>query len=421
LWFALVTVAHLWGEGLVHIDRRVRIDAPPLAASFVTRFSFRAVLPLGVAILVLAGARRAGRSLSWPALLWAAAGAAAAWALSLALFNGVHDLTAPNHHLTQYAYEAARVHHPAAFLRGFAAHIAGYKPHVKAHPPGFVLLLWLVARMRISPAGAEVGLCVAGGAAAVPAVLVALRRMAGEPWARAAAPFLVLTPAAVWFASSADAFFAGVGAWAVALLVLAATAGQRRSGDRLAVGGGLLFGLTLYLSYGLVLLAIIPAGVAAARRNLRPLALAAGGLAPVAMAFRIGGFAWLHGLRATLPQYAMSAARYRPQSYFWFGNLGAFAIVLGPAVGPAMARLRDRGVWLLVGLSGAAVLLADASALSKAEVERIWLPFAPWIMAAAASFWEAGRATEGRSDAGRGWLALSAATGLFLAFTLRLP
>jgi hypothetical protein len=36
-----------------------------------------------------------------------------------------------------------------------------------------------------------------------------------------------------------------------------------------------------------------------------------------------------------------------------------------------------------VVLSGAAVvivLLADLSQMSKAEVERIWLPFVPWLM-----------------------------------------
>ena len=31
-----------------------------------------------------------------------------------------------------------------------------------------------------------------------------------------------------------------------------------------------------------------------------------------------------------------------------------------------------------------AVLLADASRMSKAEVERIWLPFVPWLLLATA-------------------------------------
>ncbi|MGC1732899.1 MAG: hypothetical protein WA731_09590, partial [Pseudonocardiaceae bacterium] len=38
---------------------------------------------------------------------------------------------------------------------------------------------------------------------------------------------------------------------------------------------------------------------------------------------------------------------------------------------------------LLCGAAALAVLVADLSGLSKAEVERIWLPFAVWLVAAA--------------------------------------
>ena len=34
---------------------------------------------------------------------------------------------------------------------------------------------------------------------------------------------------------------------------------------------------------------------------------------------------------------------------------------------------------LLVGATVLVVAAADASAMSKAEVERIWLPFVPWL------------------------------------------
>ncbi|MGH8966521.1 MAG: hypothetical protein ACRDXB_14510, partial [Actinomycetes bacterium] len=36
------------------------------------------------------------------------------------------------------------------------------------------------------------------------------------------------------------------------------------------------------------------------------------------------------------------------------------------------------------GAAAIAVLIADLSGLSKAEVERIWLPFAVWLIAGAA-------------------------------------
>jgi hypothetical protein len=50
-----------------------------------------------------------------------------------------------------------------------------------------------------------------------------------------------------------------------------------------------------------------------------------------------------------------------------------------------------------------AVILADVSGLSKAEVERIWLPFAVWLTAGAAAL---------PARARRGWLAAQAATAL---------
>jgi hypothetical protein len=40
---------------------------------------------------------------------------------------------------------------------------------------------------------------------------------------------------------------------------------------------------------------------------------------------------------------------------------------------------------LLAGAAVAAVVVADLSGLSKGEVERIWLPFAPWVTTAAAA------------------------------------
>ncbi len=51
---------------------------------------------------------------------------------------------------------------------------------------------------------------------------------------------------------------------------------------------------------------------------------------------------------------------------------------------------------MLLVLSGAAVrpvLLADASQMSKAEVERIWLPFVPWLLLSCALLPERWRRT----------------------------
>src|SRR5206468_2798645 len=148
------------------------------------------------------------------------------------------------------------------------------------------------------------------------------------------------------------------------------------------LGGGLLFGGALMLSYGLAVLVVVPLIVAVRYRRVRPLLVAAAGVAIVILAFAGAGFWWFAGLRESLVQYRASVARFRPQSYFWLGDLGAFAIALGPATAVALARLRERGTWLLVAGGLVAVAAADISGFSKAEVERIWLPFAPWILVA---------------------------------------
>ncbi len=67
-----------------------------------------------------------------------------------------------------------------------------------------------------------------------------------------------------------------------------------------------------------------------------------------------------------------------------------------------MPRLRDPRLWLLVGGGLAAIALADLSGMSKGEVERIWLPFVPWIAVATVVF---------RGREARGWLGAQVASG----------
>jgi hypothetical protein len=255
-----------------------------------------------------------------------------------------------------------------------------------------------------------------GFASAVPAVLVAVRETSGEQAARRAAPFVALAPAAV-FASTGDALFAGVGAWAVACLIVATgPAGrpaERRRRDLWAIAGGLGFGLTMFLSYGLVLLGTIPLAVAVSRRRWRPLALAAVCVAVVVGAFLAMGFWWVDGLLASRAEYLGSIARLRPYAYALVASLAAFAIALGPAIAVGLSRVREHGVWLLVGAALVAVATADLSGMSKLETERIWLPFAVWVLAAGAALWPAGEPSDG-VPAVRRWLGLQVGAAIAL-------
>lgn len=235
------------------------------------------------------------------------------------------------------------------------------------------------------------------------AVLVTIRALADEALARRAAPFLVLAPAAVWMGTSADAYFAAVAAWAVALLALAVT---RRS-VLWAGASGLLFGLTCYLSYGLTLFALIAAAVLVLGRHgirERPaLLVALAGPAVVTAAFTLAGFAWWEAYDVLVTRYYQGAGGIRPYGYWVWGNLACAVLITGLATAAGLRRsgallLRHRGgaltrpggpgadarLALLVAAAVLALLVADLSGMSKAETERIWLPFALWLLPACA-------------------------------------
>jgi hypothetical protein len=411
-WAAVIAVAYVLLERLQAAGANIRINAAPLVGTFQLRPGPRLVAALAVgATVVLAGpffARRVG----WRPLLAVAATAAAAWAVSLALVDGWEGLTTPLEARTEYLSDVDRVASPGAFLSSFVDRIGDYSVHVQGHPPGLLLLLSGLDRVGLGGSGWAAALMVAGGAASVPAVLITVRAVAGERVARQAAPFAVIAPAAIWVASSADAFYAGVSAWAIAFVVLA-TGRQGVRSDAYALIGGLLFGAAAFLSYGLVLLAVVPVVVAWKRRRLRPIALAAVGAAPVFLGFLAAGFSWVGGLLATCDRYLAGVASRRPYLDFLVANAAAFAIALGPAIAVAVARLRDRRLWLLVGGGLLAVGIAMMSGMSKGEVERIWLPVAVWLLPAGAVL------AAGRNRVTSAWLGVQAAAAVVVTSVVR--
>ncbi|MGW3463949.1 hypothetical protein ACWDE9_32090, partial [Streptomyces olivaceoviridis] len=219
---------------------------------------------------------------------------------------------------------------------------------------------------------------------------------------------------AVWVGTSADGYFAAVAAWSVALLALAVTG---RSAAW-AAGSGLLYGLTCYLSYGLTLFALIGAAVpAAGRRRVRPvlLVLFLAGAAVAPTVFTLAGFDWWEGYRLLVTRYHQGVGGIRPYGYWVWANLACTVLITGLATA---AGLRRTGVCLvrrrtapraefrlalLVAAALLALLAADLSGMSKAETERIWLPFAMWLLPACALL-----------PRPRGWLTVQAALALLL-------
>ncbi len=381
----LVLVANRWGQALLDDGARLRILAPPIIGRFRLGPPGRLLalaLPVTTAALLVAQLPGLAARLRWRHVLVIGTLAAIAWAVALALVDGPDGLTRPMELRGHYLLDVDQVGSPGPFLRGFTSHIDDYGTHIRSHPPGLVLVLWGMARAGMGGSGWAAALVIAGGASAVPAVLLTTRELAGEALARRAMPFVVLAPAALYVASTGDALFAGVAAWAAAAVVLA-TGRPSRRGDGLAAIGGAGFGVALLLSYGSVLVLLLPAVAIAARRRWRLAGLAALGATAVLGLAALAGFWWIDGLLTTRLEYLESVASVRPYGYFLLANLAALAIIVGPATLAGIRRLRGP-MALVVGPALAMVAIANLSGMSKGEVERIWLPFAVFLLPAGA-------------------------------------
>jgi hypothetical protein len=316
-----------------------------------------------------------------------------AWTVSLAAVDGSSGLTREIVNPNEYLLTARRVHDVHAMLQGFVARIPAGVPdswptHVAGHPPGALLMFVGLVHLGMGDAFAAALAVTLLGCTTPVAVLVTLRRLGAEDVARRVAPFLVLAPAAIWVAVSADAVFAAVAAWGLAAVAVSATSSRRAPTLVWAVLGGVLLGCCLLLSYGLLLLAPLVLAVLLAARRWSPLpAITVGALAPVLVLAALGFRLW-SAYPVLNDRYWAGIAAGRPAAYWFWGDLAALAICAGPALAAGIGSLVAAGrrspgvVRLLVTAAGAAILLADASRMSKAEVERIWLPFVPWLLLA---------------------------------------
>jgi hypothetical protein len=237
-------------------------------------------------------------------------------------------------------------------------------------------------------------LCLLVGSSAAAAIVVAVRALADESTARLAAPFLAVAPTAIWIAVSADGYFAGVAAWGIALLALAAR-GTARTPVVAAAAAGLLLGWAIFLNYGLGLIALVAVAVLIAapdlRSALRALVPAVVAALVVVGVFAAAGFWWFDGYHLVQERYWQGIALDRPFQYWVWGNLAAVVCAVGLGTVAGIGRVFDvsaikrrSGLHLVVIGALLAIACADLSMLSKAEVERIWLPFTVWLVAATA-------------------------------------
>jgi hypothetical protein len=425
---AVFALAVIVGAGLGLAGRPVRAPAAPLFAHPLPHLGPGTPLALVTAGLVVWQGPALAARLGWRRLLGFGYATALGWTFSLALVDGwqrgLAGRLATGH---EYLSEVSGVTDVSAALLGYTDRILDGQPdswttHVAGHPPGALLTFVGLDRIGLGGGGWAAIVCVLVGASAAVTVPLTVRALGGQPAARVVVPFAALFPGAVWVGVSADGLFTGVTAAGVAALACAARRRGAAAGA-LALGAGTLLGLACFLSYGLLLMAPIALAVLMGARRLTLAPYAVAGAVAVVAGFASAGFWWLDGYRLVVERYHQGIAADRPYTYWVWANLACLVVCAGPVAAPILRRagvavvaaLRraarpvavDRHSmppWhLLPATAGAAILLADVSGLSKAEVERIWLPFAIWLMAGAAALPQAGR---------RRWLAAQAATAL---------
>jgi methylthioxylose transferase len=436
-WVSLALVAALVAAAaVVGLRMDVRAATPPLYALWQPHAAWSSIAAVAVAVVVVVNGVPLALMLPWRWLLATAYATAVVWTVSLTLVDGWDRGVATR--LTsdaEYLWALPRVSGIHDLIRTYASHILNFQPDAwntqpAGHPPGALLVFVVLDRIGLGGGVTAAFVCMAVGALAAVAVPWALRSLGDEAAARAVTPFVVLFPGAVWVGVSADGLFLGVTALAIALLA----AGLRN--PPLAFAAGVLFGFGCFLSYGLALMAPIAFAVLVAgaarmsaaapapdressgglrprwgpdlRLSAKPALWTAVGAAAVFGAFALAGFWWYDGYTLVKIRYYQGIAADRPYLYWVWANLAALALSAGPAAFVAFRRAactkRLTQPAVVLSLAAAlAIVIADLSGLSKAEVERIWLPFAVWLLPAAALLPQQSR---------RGWLAVQAATAL---------
>jgi methylthioxylose transferase len=361
---------------------------PPFVMAWEPRVSPLAAVS---ACMLAAGALvapRAARELRSPPAF-----AAFLFALALALGlsvnlarHGVHDWYAIFDTSPGGSFEAPNEYLPGLpalsygarfFLDRFAELVPAAPVNVAGHPPGLLLSLHALG---ISSAQGMAALCIGVGALTAPLSYDLGRTLLGEERGRNAGVLAAFAPSLLVFGvTSADYLYAALGLRGVCLLV------RRRA----RVLGAAVAAMAAFFSWLLLALPAWAAIVVWRREGLRAavLLVAACAVALVALNGALAlwvGYDAIGALRATGSVYHHSIARVRPYGFWVFGSPTAWGVMAGLALAaPALRALAAREP-AAVGLA-AVIGFSAVLGFTKAETERIWLPFVPLLCVAAAA------------------------------------
>jgi hypothetical protein len=409
------------GRELQRTSPEVFLGAAPLVGrsfrdGWDWRFGWGLMGAGAVAVLVIAAVHTGWvERVRLRTLIASATIAAAVFAVALALTDGIdgvlHGATDP----TEYLANLPSAPPAGEFVRTFVDRIDDYSVHVRGHPPGFVVLLQAMHALGLRGAWPVAALSVIGAGAVVAAALTTVWAVAGDTWVRRSAPFVVLTPYALWLVTSADSVYTALGATGVALFALSLRTHGRRA-VLLGLAAGLALGALLFGTYLGAVYLVLPSALAVRALRQRRMAAtiaAAAGIGIVVLAFLAAGFWWVDGAHRTRVEYWEGTAQFRHWGYFGWSNLAVAIIAVGPAAVAGLVALRDRRMWWLVGGALAALMTSHLSQFTRGEVERIWLLFFPWLAIAGGAL--VVRACRSRVSA---WLGLQAACAIALQAAL---
>jgi methylthioxylose transferase len=286
----------------------------------------------------------------------------------------------------------------AYYVGHFAQLLPGLPTHTKGNPPGPLVamhLLGLTTPGRLAAACVVVGSLVtpltyalgrsirsgvssgrAAGGASGDAVVDAERR------GRVAATFAAFSPCVLIYGfTSFDFVFAAIGAAVAWLLV------SRRG--RVVALGCVAAGVAVFFSWVLLAIpawAVVVVYVREGRGSAFRLAVgaAAGVVAVTLLLVAVWGYDPIAILRAVHDAYGKGAAAQRPYAFWLFGSPAAWITLLGPPIVWLALRSLQRGEPAAVALA-LIVLVSAVAGFTKAETERIWLPYVPLACAAAAA------------------------------------
>jgi methylthioxylose transferase len=292
------------------------------------------------------------------------------------VFDPARSYEAPN----EYLPALGALHWgPRWFLDRFAETVPALPVHAAGHPPGLLLTLHALG---ISTPSAMAALCIGVGALSVPLAYPLACSLLDERRARVATLLLAFAPGALLFgATSADAVYLTLGVLAAWPLV--AGSWRWRAAGAAALATASLF------AWSLLAVGAWAALVALRREGLRAaLALAAlCGAALVgfyALLYALTGFDPLGTLQATGDVYRAGIASTRPYAYWLLGSPAAFLLALGLPILWYALRALAAGRTVAVAIF-AVLVCAAVMGFTKAETERIWLFFAPFVCIAAAA------------------------------------